>query len=116
MNIAFFALQETVESDYSREGKIDWLVIHNAGCTCDDTDLPHHISDPREIQELLRQAVHLFERLLSLNPPKMVTVARSALDEFCPPDQVEEIQVQVVQKVQDLFDNVNVYPNYNQDK
>jgi len=29
--------------------EIDWLSVHDAGCTSDDTTLPHHVSDWTEV-------------------------------------------------------------------
>lgn len=69
---------------------IDWQLVHDAGCTCDDTELPHHVSTLEEIDRLLERTGELLTAIGV--GPAMVTVARSSLDDFCPPDQVEYIQ------------------------
>ena len=49
----------------------DWL--HEIGCGCDDSELPHHVSTPAQIDELMSGV----ERVLgSLPKPQLVTVAR----------------------------------------
>ena len=35
--------------------EVDWELIHEAGQTFDDSELPHHVSTATEIQALLRQ-------------------------------------------------------------
>ena len=82
------------------KSRIDWKLIHDAGCTCDDTDLPHHISSNEEISILLRQT-RVFLQSLNL-VPTIVTVSRSSLDEFCPENQVEMIQSQLIDLLQTL--------------
>lgn len=50
--------------------------------------------------------------MYGMESPRLVTVARSAEDEFCPPDQVEEIQIRVLQMLQDKVDNLAVKTLY----
>ena len=80
--------------------RIDWKLIHDAGCTCDDTDLPHHVATNEEISILLRQT-KVFLQSLQVTPV-IVTVSRSSLDEFCPANQVEFIQSQLVELLHSL--------------
>ncbi|XP_045601728.2 UPF0489 protein C5orf22 homolog [Procambarus clarkii] len=72
-------------------GDIDWELVHDAGCTCDDDnhELPHHVSSKEEIDMLMKVTCKL---VASLPPPVVITVARSSLDDYCPPDQVDMVQ------------------------
>lgn len=83
------AIHEAVRKHCPRQ-EVDWAMVHEAGQTFDDSELPHHVSSSVEIQSLLRQT----ELLLSWlgKQPTVVTVSRSSEDDYCPPDQVEEIQ------------------------
>ena len=56
------------------------------GCTCDDTELPHHVSSRDEIASLMTSSKDLLEQIGG--KITVVTVARSSLDDFCPKDQV----------------------------
>ena len=57
----------------SCDGVIDYQWLHEIGCTCDDTELPHHVSSTDEIQHLLH-AVNML--LKALPTPKIITIAR----------------------------------------
>jgi hypothetical protein len=82
-------LKRAIELNYPGE-RVDWIVVHDAGCTVDDTELPHHVSTQDEITALLTLTRRMMDMLQRL--PAMVTVARSTLDDFCPPEQIESIQ------------------------
>ena len=96
----FSNIQKSIQQNCGKAEKIDWKLIHDAGCTCDDTDLPHHVSSNEEISILLRQS-RLFLQNLGIIPT-IVTVSRSSLDEFCPENQVEMIQAQMIDLLQIL--------------
>ncbi len=78
------------------EGTVDWDAVHRAGCTCDDTPLPHHVSDWGEIDAMIARSEAALVAPLA-HAVKLVTVARSSLDEFCPSDQVGIIQDKVLE-------------------
>lgn len=82
---------------------IDWFMVNDAGCTCDDEDLeiPQHESTDAEIKVLIGK----FEKFLRglKRPPTIVTIARSSLDGYTPTHQVESIQVQVLQALRKVF-------------
>uniref|UniRef100_A0A2P2I9F5 UPF0489 protein C5orf22 homolog n=1 Tax=Hirondellea gigas TaxID=1518452 RepID=A0A2P2I9F5_9CRUS len=83
-------------SEFPKEAKtnmddIDWLIIHDAGCTWDSSTqvLPHHPSTDDEIRTTLYHATTFLDNFV---PPTLVTVARSSLDDYCPPDKVDFVQ------------------------
>jgi len=85
---------------------IDGLMIHEAGIT---TDLPHHISTCEEINGL----IHNMESFLKTLPaPTIVTMARSTLDEYCPPEQIDIIQEKVLTLLKSIYDNVDIIYDY----
>ncbi|XP_078732070.1 UPF0489 protein C5orf22 homolog isoform X2 [Lampetra fluviatilis] len=53
----------------------DYAMVHQAGLTCDDQELPHHVSSQPELSALL---LGLRDALCVLPPPTIVTMARSA--------------------------------------
>ncbi|XP_022246274.1 UPF0489 protein C5orf22 homolog isoform X2 [Limulus polyphemus] len=55
---------------------IDLELLHDAGCTCDDTELPHHVSSREEIRHLLEKTTDF---LKSLPRPSLVTIARTKM-------------------------------------
>ena len=96
----FRTIQQTIQQNCGKSQPIDWKLIHDAGCTCDDTDLPHHVSSNEEISILLRQT-RIFVQSIGISPI-IVTVSRSSLDDFCPQNQVEMIQSQIVEVLQSI--------------
>lgn len=96
----FRTIQQTIQQNCGKSQPIDWKQIHDAGCTCDDTDLPHHVSSNEEISILLRQT-RIFVQSIGISPT-IVTVSRSSLDDFCPQNQVEMIQSQIVEVLQSI--------------
>lgn len=93
------------------EGDIDWMIIHNAGCTCDDTELPNHVSDEAEIDQLVESTRRLLGSLSS-QAPGLLTMSRSSLDEFCPPNQVDMIQDKAVNLLTTLYSDVHICHDY----
>ena len=106
-------LRDSIITNYGTEAKIDWEVLHNAGCTCDDTDLPHHVSSVEEIAFMMYELrVSLESWVSDLGKPLAVTVARSSLDDFCPPDQVENIQKDTLEVISSTLQQVVVHLLY----
>ena len=77
-------LQELVISlRRHKEETIDFNWLHEIGCSCDDTELPQHISSEEEITDLVTGVRQL---LVSIpDPPSIITVARfvSIVQYFC---------------------------------
>jgi len=91
--------------------KEDWSLLHNAGCTSDSENsaLPNHPSTNAEITTLVRQ----FSSLLDCLPrPMIVTLARSSLDEYCPPCMVDHVQDLVIQQLYDKYQVVRIKKEY----
>jgi len=93
---------------------IDWRMIHDAGCTFDDSELPHHISSTQQIRNLLASTETLLDCLGKT--PTIITVSRSSEDDYCPPNQVEEIQSGVVSLLQMKFSGIKVHNCYLEDE
>lgn len=88
---------------------IDYTLIHEGGCTCDDTELPHHISRNREISVL----VDCVQDLIShMKKPTIITAARSSIDDYCPPHQVDFIQEKVLEMLQEIYLKIEVVLDY----
>ena len=66
------SLVDSIQESTTGEIDFDWL--HEIGCTCDDTELPHHVSTPTQIQQLM---VTAREFLTSLPKPTLITMSRS---------------------------------------
>lgn len=74
---------------------------YNAGCTCDSTDLPHHESSSEEINSLIEQFKQFLHGLQL--PPTIITISRSSSDDYCPVDQVEDIQIKVLNALKEVY-------------
>ena len=93
----FEKIRKDIKAAYGPNEIIDWSVVHDAGCTCDDSELPHHPSTSEEIQELIRSTNAFLLNIMDQKTsnqihPTVITIARSSLDDYCPPDQVDMIQ------------------------
>ena len=100
----------SVRKNYPRED-INWSMIHDAGCTFDDSELPHHISSTDEIQTLLTRCETLLDMLG--HSPTLVTVSRSSCDDYCPPHQVDMIQSALLTLLKMKFANITEHHCYN---
>lgn len=56
---------------------VNFDLLHEAGCTCDDTELPHHVSSQEEIT-LLVDATQEF--LSHIKRPTIITMARYVIN------------------------------------
>ena len=93
----------SVRKHYPRE-EVDWRMVHDAGCTFDDSELPHNISSPAQIQTLIRMTESFLDRLGQA--PTIITMARSSQDDYCPPHQVENIQSGVLNLLKIKYVNI----------
>ncbi|KAI7809579.1 UPF0489 protein C5orf22 homolog [Triplophysa rosa] len=108
-NLGMKSLARLVHSLKNRTESPDYEMVHQAGLTCDYSELPHHISSEEEIQQMIT-AVQLF--LEALPKPTIVTISRSSLDEYCPAEQVDSIQNGVLNVLQSLFGCLDIHREY----
>lgn len=96
------SLQQLIE--IIRVNKLDIDIIHSYGCCLDDVSLPDHKSTKEEILTMADQFEDFLERYFSNKiQPSIMTIARSSLDDYCPVDQVEFIQEEVLTRVKKYF-------------
>lgn len=95
------------------EKEIDWELIHDAGCTCDDSELPFHISTDEDLQIMFGR----FERFLELLtiPPVIITISRSTEDDYTPGEDVEKIQAFVLDTLKKKFNCAEPVLDYTSD-
>ncbi|XP_003745923.1 UPF0489 protein C5orf22 homolog [Galendromus occidentalis] len=89
-------------------------LIHDAGCTMDSRSmLPHHVSSREEILQMIAE----MEAFLGKLPekPKVVTISRSSTDDYCPKDDVNFIQDQVISMLERLYGECNVTRDYDEE-
>ncbi|KAL7298769.1 hypothetical protein TKK_0008514 [Trichogramma kaykai] len=98
-----------------KDQEIDWMLVHNSGCTIDDTELPHHVTSRPDLERFIEGAFRAF--LLALPAlPTIVTVARSSIDEYCPEEDVDLIQDGVLRELESRIGHeVDVTKTYNEE-
>ena len=87
-------------------------LIFNAGCTTnsDGSGLPVHRSSNDLILKMIKESVHAINRvILTSGLPAGICFARSSLDGYCPPDQVDFIQTNLLQSLNDMFLSHNAH-------
>ncbi|EEC07923.1 hypothetical protein IscW_ISCW006149 [Ixodes scapularis] len=88
-------------------------LIHDAGCTCDmDSQLPHHVSSRDEILALIGSTTRFLGRLNA--KPALITIARSSLDGYCPPSDVDFVQEKVLDALRELYGELDVSLDYDE--
>ena len=100
---------QSVRKHYPRH-HVDWKMVHDAGCTFDDSELPHHISSSAEINSLLRTCEQFLDMLGKV--PTIVTISRSSCDDYCPVHQVEDIQSGVLNLLKIKYGNITEHHCY----
>lgn len=87
--------------EHYEDKDVDWTLVMDACATCDDTPLPHHVSSNEEL-EVMFEAFGNFLDVLA-EPPVIVTVSRSTVDDYTPEEDVEEIQKRALELVSKKF-------------
>ncbi|ELU14785.1 hypothetical protein CAPTEDRAFT_210011 [Capitella teleta] len=108
-------LQELVQ-DITQNGlpsgdKVDWRWLHEVGSGCDDTELPHHISTQAQIETMVDEMCNC---MMQVKQPGIVTIARSSDDDYCPKNQVDDIQSRVIAVLVKVFGDLDITFDYTQ--
>lgn len=98
-----------------KQSEIDWKIIHNAGCTRDDTDLPDHVTAPNDLNRLISVTFRSFLTALP-TPPTIVTIARSSEDEYCPSEDVDQIQMGVLEELRECLGDIDIQLAYQEEE
>jgi len=103
-------LYEKIQCAYP-ETEIEWMIVHDAGCTIDENEIPHHVTDRRHLDHYLNK---VFPAFLDKLPgrPSIVTISRSSEDDYCPKEDVEFIQDAVLSALKKKFENVKITLDY----
>ncbi len=84
---------------------MDVETLHSYGEGLDSIDLPVHRTEPDEFHRLFKLFLGFFKTFFDdkTEIPGLITIARSSLDNYCPPDQVEYIQDEVLDIIKQVF-------------
>ncbi|CAF0994588.1 unnamed protein product [Brachionus calyciflorus] len=98
------------------ENKIDFELLHSYGSGMDESGLPHHVNNNEDLINMMSNFQIFFQKyFLNLSiQPGIVTIARSSLDDYCPPSQVDFIESETLNILKNNFQNNlnNVNQNY----
>lgn len=84
---------------------IDWLIVHNAGCTIDNIELPNHHTDMADIAKSMDI---VFNFLPIIHNPAAITIALSTGDDYCPLESARFINESLLAKLECLYNKLNV--------
>jgi len=106
------AVRGVVDAVAAAQPEVDWLTVHDAGCTLDDTSLPEHVSDWTEIEASVRLVASTASSLLDVAEIKLATAARSAEDGYTPSEQVDRIENALIRELFKVFPEMEVGIHY----
>ncbi|XP_037291637.2 misexpression suppressor of ras 6 [Rhipicephalus microplus] len=90
---------------------LDADLVHAAGCTCDlDSTLPHHPSSKQEVSDLIASTARFLQSLCAV--PAVITIARSSIDAYCPPEEVDFIQCSVIDMLRSVYGELDIQLDY----
>lgn len=95
-------IKELLDDLKNSSSSIDYEWLHEIGTGYDDCPLPHHISSKEEIKELINGVKKLLHQLPQ---PSVITISRSSCDDYCPFDQVEYIEENVLSMLHSIYGN-----------
>lgn len=84
---------------------IDWLIVHNAGCTIDNIELPNHHTAVADITKCMDI---VFSFLPIIQEPAAITIALSTGDEYCPLESAHFINETLLGKLECLYNKLDV--------
>ncbi|XP_067939580.1 UPF0489 protein C5orf22 homolog [Watersipora subatra] len=103
-------IESLVDEEISQRGSADAGLLHEHGCTFDTSGLPHHVSTLPQITGYISDMFRLLSNLKV--QPKVITAARSSDDDYCPKDQVDLIEKEVITTLQTLYTDLDVKKHY----
>lgn len=87
-----------------KQNSLDVEILHSYGSGVDDLGLPDHVSTNDEIKSMLDQFDSFLCKYFSNKlKPNLITIARSSLDDYCPPEQVNFIQDETLNRINEFF-------------
>lgn len=94
---------------------VDWELIHEAGCTCDDMNraLPHHVTPQDQLIPLIEQTFKVWFSVADQSPPPvLITISRSSEDDYCPPEHVDMIENHVLGILRKQYNTSELHLHY----